>query len=72
MPVITVRISDEEKRQLRRRGKISDVIREAIRFYINSGKREKALRKLEELQKRYRVKTSVAEDLKLIKEDRAR
>jgi Arc/MetJ-type ribon-helix-helix transcriptional regulator len=72
MPVITVRISDEEKRQLRSRGRISDVIREAIRFYINSRKREKALRKLKELQERYKVKTSVAEDLKLIKEDRAR
>jgi Arc/MetJ-type ribon-helix-helix transcriptional regulator len=72
MPVITVRISDEEKRQLRRRGRISDVIREAIRFYINSRKREKALRKLEELQERYKVKTTVVEDLKLIKEDRAR
>ncbi len=72
MPVITVRISDEERRQLRGRGKISDVVREAIRFYINSRKREKALRKLKELQERYKVKTSVAEDLKLIKEDRAR
>ncbi len=72
MPVITVRISDEEKRQLRSRGRISDVIREAIRFYINSRKREKALRKLKELQERYKVKTSIAEDLKLIKEDRAR
>ncbi len=72
MPVITVRISDEEKRQLRSRGRISDVIREAIRFYINSRKREKALRKLKELQERYKVKTTVAEDLKLIKEDRAR
>ncbi len=72
MPVITVRISDDEKRQLRSRGRISDVIREAIRFYINSRKREKALRKLEELQERYKVKTTAAEDLKLIKEDRAR
>ena len=72
MPVITVRISEDEKRHLRNQGKISDVVREAIRFYISSRKRERTLRKLKELQERYKVKTTVAEDLKLIKEDRAR
>ena len=72
MPVISIRISTKEKRRLQEQGSISQVIREAIRFYINSKKTDKTLKKLKSLQERYRIKTSVEEDLMLIKEDRGR
>ncbi len=72
MPVITVRISEEERRKLQEEGNISQVIREAIRFYVNSKNANRTLKKLKELQEKYKIKTSVKEDLMLIKEDRAR
>ncbi len=72
MPIISIRISDDERKQLENQGNMSQVVREAIKFYINSKKREKTLKKLKELQKKYKLKTSVEEDLNLIKEDRGR
>lgn len=72
MPIISVRISEEERRKLQEQGKVSQVIREAIRFYVNSKKAEKTLKKLKVLQEKYKIKTSVEEDLVLIKEDRGR
>ncbi len=72
MPVITVRISEEERRKLQEEGNISQVIREAIRFYVNSKNANRTLKKLKELQEKYKIKTSVKEDLVLIREDRAR
>jgi Arc/MetJ-type ribon-helix-helix transcriptional regulator len=72
MPVITVRISDEERKRLEKEGKLSEVVRAAIRFYLNSREVQKSIRKLRELQKRYRVKTTVEDELKLLREDRAR
>lgn len=72
MPTISIRISDEERRRLQKEGNISRVIREAIRFYINSKRTNSTLKKLKELQERYKLKTTVGEDLMLIKEDRSR
>lgn len=72
MPIITVRISDEERKRLEKEGKLSEVVRVAIRFYLNSREVQKSIRKLRELQKRYKVKTTVEDELKLLREDRAR
>lgn len=72
MPVITVRISDEERKKLEKEGKISEVVRAAIRFYLNSREVQKSIRKLRELQKKYKVKTTVEDELKLLREDRER
>jgi Arc/MetJ-type ribon-helix-helix transcriptional regulator len=72
MPVITVRISDEERKRLEKEGKLSEVVRAAIRFYLNSREVQKSIRKLRELQKRYKVKTTIEDELKLFREDRAR
>lgn len=72
MPIISIRISEEERRRLQEQGKVSQVIREAIRFYVNSKKTDKTLKKLQVLQEKYKIKTSVEEDLMLIKEDRGR
>lgn len=72
MPVITIRISDEERKKLEKEGKLSEVVRAAIRFYLNSREVQKSTRKLRELQKKYKVKTTVEDELKLLREDRER
>jgi uncharacterized protein YlbG (UPF0298 family) len=72
MPIISIRISDEEKRKLQKYGRLSQVIREAIKFYIDSKSTRRTLKKLKELQEKYEIKTSMEEDLELIKEDRGR
>ncbi len=72
MPIISIRISEEERRKLQEQGNVSQVIREAISFYINSKKVERTLNKLKELQDKYKLKTSAKQDLMLIKEDRGR
>ena len=72
MPTISVRISEEEKRELVRYGSLSDSIREALRVYLNAKKSQQLLRKLEELQLNNPVKTTTLEEVRLIKEDRNR
>lgn len=61
MAVITVRLSEKEKASLEKYGKISDVVRDAIRMYINDRKARKAFKELEELQRRHPVKTTTEE-----------
>jgi hypothetical protein len=71
MPTISLRISEEEKKKLKEHGDISQVVRDAIRFYINSKKAQKTIKKLKELQEKYKLKTS-KDDLMFIKKDRMR
>ena len=72
MTSVTVRISEEEKRELLRYGKLSDSVREGLKLFVSRRKSEELLRKLEALQTRNQVKTSTMTDLRLIKEDRRR
>jgi uncharacterized protein YlbG (UPF0298 family) len=72
MPIITIRISEEEKKKLESYGNISKITREAIKFYINSKRTQKTIRKLKQLQEKHKLKTSAEDDLMLIKEDRER
>ncbi len=69
---VCVRISEEEKRQLKKYGRLSVTLREAMKLYLNKRKTEELLRKLEELQTKHAVKTSTEEEVKLIREDRTR
>jgi hypothetical protein len=46
LPIISIRISDEERRKLQKDGKVSQVIREAIRFYIDSKRTRRTIKKL--------------------------
>jgi uncharacterized protein YlbG (UPF0298 family) len=69
---VCVRISEEEKRQLKKYGKLSATLREAMKFYLSTKESEKLLSKLEELQARNPVKISALEEVKLIQEDRTR
>jgi hypothetical protein len=67
---ISVRISEKEKAALRKHGKISQVVKEAIDLYLSSKESRRALRKLKDLQRRESVKTSAQYDVSLIREDR--
>jgi Arc/MetJ-type ribon-helix-helix transcriptional regulator len=69
---ITVRLTEEEINELRKHGRISDVVRRAIRQYIQSENSQQAIQQLRELQSRYKVSTTTEEDLRLIHEDRRR
>ena len=72
MKSVSVRISEEEKRQLKKYGKLSDTLREGMKLYINKKKSDELLCKLEKLQSESQIKTSIEEEVKLIREDRER
>ena len=69
---VSVRISEEEKRQLKKYGKLSDALREGMKLYLNKKKSDELLCKLEKLQSESQIKTSIEEEVKLIREDRER
>jgi Arc/MetJ-type ribon-helix-helix transcriptional regulator len=68
--MITVRLSEKEKASLEKYGKISEVVRQAIRAYLNDRKAREALRKLEKYQERNPVETTREEIVTTIREDR--
>ena len=72
MPTITVRISDEEKKRLLKRGKLSNSVREALELYLNTAKSRDIIAKLEELQRKYPITTTSTEQVRMIYEDRKR
>jgi len=72
MKTVSVRISEEEKRQLKKYGNLSDTLREGMKLYLNKKKSDELLRKLEKLQSESQIKTSIEEEVKLIREDRER
>jgi uncharacterized protein YlbG (UPF0298 family) len=69
---VCVRISDEEKRQLQKYGKLSDTLREAMKLYLNTKKSDELLKKLADLQAKNPIKMSTEEIVRLIREDRNR
>lgn len=69
--MITVRLSEKEKAALERYGKVSDVVRDAIRLYINEKKAADALKRMQEYQKKTRsVMMTTDEIVAMIREDR--
>ena len=72
MATITVRISDEEKKKLLQHGELSKTVRDAIQLYLKTERSRKLLARLEELQKSNPVRTTTAEEVRLINEDRMR
>lgn len=72
MPTISVRISEEEKRRLRRYGALSSSVRKALELYLDAKKSQELLTRLEELQRRNPIKTTSVEEVRLIREDRTR
>lgn len=69
---ITIRLSEEELREIRKYGRISDVVREALHLYIRSESSRRVIQRLRELQASSKVRTTIEEDLRLIHEDRLR
>jgi uncharacterized protein YlbG (UPF0298 family) len=72
MDTVCVRISEEEKRELKKYGSLSHTLREAMKLYLNTKKTEEVLSKLGELQAENPVKISSEEIVRLIREDRNR
>jgi Arc/MetJ-type ribon-helix-helix transcriptional regulator len=68
--VITVRLTEDEKKELESYGKISDVVRDALRLYIKKRKTDRLFKELEEFQKKHRIKISRDEIVSTIREDR--
>ena len=72
MKTVSIRISEKEKLQLKKYGKLSDTLREGMKLYLNKRKSDELLCKLEKLQSESQIKTSIEEEVKLIREDRER
>jgi len=69
---VCVRISEEEKQQLKKYGNLSHTIREAMKLYLTTKKSEEILSKLAELQAKNPIKTTTEQTVQLIREDRNR
>jgi len=72
MPTITVRVSDEEKKRLLKHGALSKSVREALELYLSARKSDELIGKLEKLQQTNQIRTTTAEEVRLINEDRRR
>jgi hypothetical protein len=72
MKTVSVRISEEEKCQLMKYGKLSDTLREGMKLYLNKKKSDNLLQKLADLQAKNQIKTSPEEIVRQIREDRNR
>jgi Arc/MetJ-type ribon-helix-helix transcriptional regulator len=68
---ITVRLSEKERQELSRHGKISDVVRDALSLYLREKNSRRIIGRLRELQKSP-VQSTIQEDLRLIRADRDR
>ncbi len=69
---ITVRLSEKEKRELRKHGNISEVVREAVHKYLKDRKSRETVARLREIQSKGMTRSSLKDDLKLLRVDRER
>lgn len=72
MTTISIRISEEEKKELKKHGELSKVVRDAITLYLNSKRSREAIRRLKELQKTEKATTTRREEITLLRKDRHR
>ena len=72
MPTITVRISEEDKKRLLKRGRLSETVREAIEFYLDRARSQELVQRLMELQNKNAIRTTPADEVRQIREDRKR
>ncbi len=68
---ITVGLSEKERKELAKHGKISEVVREALSLYLREKNSRQIISRLKELQK-IPVRSTIEEDLRLIRADRDR
>jgi Arc/MetJ-type ribon-helix-helix transcriptional regulator len=71
MTTITVRLSEKERKELAKHGRISDVVRDALSLYLREKNSQRIIIRLRELQKTP-VHGTIQEDLRLIRADRGR
>jgi Arc/MetJ-type ribon-helix-helix transcriptional regulator len=69
---ITVRLTPEEINEIKRHGRVSDVVRQAIHLYIQTQRSREAIEELKRLQASSSIQTTAEDDLRLIREDRQR
>lgn len=72
MTTVSLRLSEKEKRELRKHGKVSTVIKEALASYLAFRRSAQSIQRLKELQREARPKRGVKFDVKLLREDRTR
>jgi hypothetical protein len=68
---ITVRLSEKERKELAKHGKISEVVREALSLYLREKNSRRIISRLKELQK-FSLGSTIQEDLRLMRADRDR
>ena len=68
---ITVRLSEKERKELAKLGKISDVVRETLDLYLRNKNSKRTIARLKELQKSP-LRTTIQDDPRLIRADRER
>jgi Arc/MetJ-type ribon-helix-helix transcriptional regulator len=69
---ITVRLTPEEIREIKKHGRVSDVVRQAIRLFMQTQRSQKAIEELKQLQASSDIRITIDEDLNLIRGDRQR
>jgi len=72
MPVVSVRITTEQKRRLAKRGNVSETIRDAVRQYLDEEEAQVVSARLRTIQRENRLETTSEEIVRMIGEDRAR
>jgi Arc/MetJ-type ribon-helix-helix transcriptional regulator len=68
---ITVRLSEKERKELAKHGKISEVVREALSLYLREKNSRRIISRLKNLQK-FSIGSAIQGDLRLIRADRDR
>ncbi len=72
MPTVSVRLSEEERKELIKYGTLSKGVKEGVKLYLMAQKSRDIFRKLEELQRKNPVRTTSEREVELIREDRGR
>jgi len=70
MPTVSVRLTEEEKKELLEYGGLSKGVREGVRLYLKAQKSQEIFRKLEDLQRENPVKAASEKEVELIRQDR--
>ena len=67
---MSVRLTEEEKKELLEYGGLSKGVREGIRLYLKAQKSQEIFRKLEDLQRENPVKAASEKEVERIRQDR--
>jgi len=70
MPIVSVRLAEEEKKELLEYGGLSKGVKEGVRLYLKAQKSQEIFRKLEDLQRQNSVKTTSEKEVELIRQER--